>query len=50
MAGGAGVAGYALGVFVSEVVATAHAHWLARRAWADPATAPVVRDAGATAR
>jgi len=44
--GGAGVAGYALGVFISEVVATAHAHWLAHRAWADPSTAPVVRDAG----
>ena len=44
--GGLGVAGYALGVFISEVAATAHAHWLARRAWADPATAPVVRDAG----
>ncbi|HEY4929668.1 MAG TPA: hypothetical protein VIH95_11000 [Acidimicrobiales bacterium] len=46
VAGGFGVAGYALGVFISEVAATAHAHWLARRAWADPATAPVVRDAG----
>ncbi len=46
VAGGFGVAGYALGVFISEVVATAHAHWLARRAWADPSTAPVVRDAG----
>ena len=41
---GAGVAGYALGVLVSEIVATAHAHWLARRAWADPTTAPVVED------
>jgi O-antigen/teichoic acid export membrane protein len=40
VAGGAGVAGYALGVFVSELVATAHAHWLAKRAWADPTTAP----------
>jgi O-antigen/teichoic acid export membrane protein len=46
VAGGFGVAGYALGVFISEVAATTHAHWLARRAWADPATAPVVRDAG----
>lgn len=44
VAGGAGVAGYALGVLVSEVVATAHAHWLARRAWDDPTTAPVVED------
>jgi O-antigen/teichoic acid export membrane protein len=41
---GVGVAGYALGVLVSEVVATAHAHWLARRAWADPSSAPVVED------
>ena len=50
VAAGLGVAGYALGVFVSEVVATVHAHWLARRAWADPATAPVVRDAGSARR
>jgi O-antigen/teichoic acid export membrane protein len=36
-----GVAGYALGVFVSEVVATVHARWLAARTWADtPTTAP----------
>ncbi|MGO8873627.1 MAG: lipopolysaccharide biosynthesis protein [Acidimicrobiales bacterium] len=28
-----GVAGYAIGLFVAEVVATAHAHWLATRAW-----------------
>jgi len=42
--GGLGVVGYALGVFVSEVVATAHAHWLARKAWANPATSPVTRD------
>jgi len=42
---GVGVAGYALGVFISELVATAHAHWLAGRAWTDPATAPAVRDA-----
>jgi O-antigen/teichoic acid export membrane protein len=48
VAGGLGVTGYALGVFISEVAATAHAHWLARRAWADPTTAPVVRDAGGT--
>jgi O-antigen/teichoic acid export membrane protein len=44
VATGAGVAGYALGVLVSEVVATLHAHWLARRAWADPSTSPVVED------
>ena len=31
------------GVLVSEVVATLHAHWLARRAWTDPATGPVAR-------
>jgi len=46
VAAGAGVVGYALGVFISEAVATAHAHWLARRAWTNPATAPVVRDTG----
>jgi O-antigen/teichoic acid export membrane protein len=28
-----GVAGYALGIFISEVSATAHAHWLAHRLW-----------------
>jgi O-antigen/teichoic acid export membrane protein len=28
-----GVAGYALGVFISEVAATAHARWLASRSW-----------------
>ncbi|MGA2838016.1 MAG: hypothetical protein ABSF84_15590 [Acidimicrobiales bacterium] len=42
--GGFGVAGYALGVLVSEVVATVHAHWLANRSWSDPATAPVAVD------
>ena len=46
VAGGMGVTGYALGIFVSELVATAHAHWLASRAWADPATAPVARETG----
>jgi O-antigen/teichoic acid export membrane protein len=45
--GGSGVTGYALGVFVSEVVATLHAHWLVGKAWADPATAPVAQDAAA---
>jgi len=49
VAAGTGVAGYALGVFLGEVVATLHAHWCAQRAWADPATAPVVRDAGSDA-
>jgi len=44
VAGGMGVVGYALGVFVGELVATAHAHWRANRAWADMATAPMVRD------
>ena len=44
VAGGAGVAGYALGLLVSEVVATLHAHWLARRAWSDPGSSPVVTD------
>ena len=47
VAGDMGVAGYALGVFLSEVVATAHAHLLARRAWSDPATAPIIRDTAA---
>ncbi len=45
-----GVAGYAIGVFVSEVVATVHAHWLATRVWsADPdmAAAPAGHDVGA---
>jgi O-antigen/teichoic acid export membrane protein len=28
-----GVGGYALGVFIGEVVATIHAHWLASKAW-----------------
>jgi O-antigen/teichoic acid export membrane protein len=42
--GGLGVVGYALGLFLSEVVATAHAHWLARKAWTNPATGPVARD------
>jgi len=46
VASGVGVVGYALAVFVSEVVATAHAHWLADRAWADPASAPLVVGAG----
>src|SRR5664280_128864 len=41
VAGGMGVFGYALGVFISEVVATIHAHWLATRAWSDPAGLPV---------
>jgi len=39
VAGGVGVVGYALGVLVSEIVATVHAHWLANRAWADSSTA-----------
>ena len=30
---GMGVSGYALGIFVSELVATVHARWLASRAW-----------------
>ncbi len=30
-----GVAGYAIGIFVSEVAATVHAHWLASRVWVD---------------
>ena len=34
-----GVAGYAIAILVSEVVATLHAHWLASRAWADEAAA-----------
>ena len=39
-----GVAGYALGIFISEVVATAHAHWLASRAWRNPDDLPVHKD------
>jgi O-antigen/teichoic acid export membrane protein len=30
------VAGYAAGIFISEVAATVHAHWLASRAWSTP--------------
>ncbi len=45
--GGMGVSGYALGVLVSEAVATVHAHWLANRSWADPASAPVAVDGAA---
>ncbi len=41
VAGGFGVAGYALGIFISEVVATLHAHWLASRAWSDPTKLPI---------
>jgi O-antigen/teichoic acid export membrane protein len=36
---GMGVSGYALGIFLSEVVAVSHARWLASRAW--PAHLPV---------
>jgi len=32
-----GVAGYALGMFIAELLATIHAHWLASKAWStDP--------------
>lgn len=40
-----GVAGYALGVFISEVVAAVHARWLAARVWS---TGPVVPAAPST--
>lgn len=42
VAGHYGVAGYAMGIFASEVVATVHAHWLASKAWSAEtgATAP----------
>ena len=43
-----GVAGYALGVFISEVVATVHARWLATRAWSDPARRRCSRPAATT--
>lgn len=33
---GMGVGGYALGLFLGEVIAAAHAHWLAARAWSAP--------------
>ncbi len=36
-----GVAGYAFGIFISEVVATVHAHWLATRAWSTAAASPI---------
>lgn len=42
---GMGVTGYALGIFLSEVVATGHARWLARNAWPAPDPAEV-HDAG----
>ena len=38
VAAGFGVGGYAIGIFIAEVVAAAHARWLASRAW--PAIAP----------
>ena len=46
--GGAGVAGYALGVFVSEVVATVHARWLASPGLGRPGRRPA-GGAGTTA-
>ncbi len=44
-----GVAGYALGVFISETVATIHARWLATRVWSGPGIAapPADYDPGA---
>lgn len=42
VAGGMGVVGYALGIFLTELAATAHAHWLANRAWAGSVTTPVI--------
>jgi O-antigen/teichoic acid export membrane protein len=38
-----GVAGYAIGIFIGEVVATAHAHWLASKTWSkgEAVTVPV---------
>jgi O-antigen/teichoic acid export membrane protein len=53
VAGHLGVAGYALGVFAGELVATGHAHWLASRAWADrpvPLAATPVEPAGSRHR
>ncbi|HEX4244894.1 MAG TPA: hypothetical protein VHY77_04945, partial [Acidimicrobiales bacterium] len=46
VAAGFGVGGYAIGIFIGEVVAAAHARWLASRAW--PATAPAAPAAPAT--
>jgi O-antigen/teichoic acid export membrane protein len=40
----AGVAGYAFGVFIGEVVATIHAHWLASRVWTREPNPIVVAD------
>jgi O-antigen/teichoic acid export membrane protein len=47
---GLGVAGYALGVFIGETVATIHARWLATRVWSagtDVAVPPAGYDAAA---
>ena len=44
VAAGMGVSGYALGIFLSEVVATVHARWLASRAWPAVPVAPVPGD------
>jgi O-antigen/teichoic acid export membrane protein len=39
-----GVAGYALGMFLAEVLATVHAHWLASKAWAAGSQRPAEVD------
>jgi O-antigen/teichoic acid export membrane protein len=45
VASGMGVSGYALGVFAGEMVATAHARWIASRVWSDrPDIVPPVSD------
>ena len=44
VAAGMGVSGYALGIFLSEVVATVHARWLASRAWPAHPVVPVADD------
>src|SRR5665213_514606 len=44
-----GVAGYALGIFISEVAATVHAHWLASRAWSATEAAEAAEAAASAA-
>lgn len=55
VAAGFGVGGYAIGIFIAEMVAAAHARWLASRAWpamapAGPGSSSATAKATATAR
>ena len=45
-----GVAGYGLGILISELAATAHARWLVSRAWSPGGEVPVVVDDAPSAR